>query len=74
MISIIGSGRVGATTAALFMVSELDSNINLVDIVEGLPQGEALDLNHTASSSLVIPGFLGRPAVMTTISLPLISS
>ena len=49
MISIIGSGRVGATTAALFMVSELDSNINLVDIVEGLPQGEALDLNHTAA-------------------------
>ncbi|MGC8562328.1 MAG: malate dehydrogenase [Thermoplasmata archaeon] len=49
MISIIGSGRVGATTAALFMVNELDNNINLVDIVEGLPQGEALDLNHTAA-------------------------
>ncbi|MGC8645791.1 MAG: malate dehydrogenase [Thermoplasmata archaeon] len=49
MISIIGSGRVGATTAALFMVKELDNKINLVDIVEGLPQGEALDLNHTAA-------------------------
>jgi malate dehydrogenase len=49
MISIIGSGRVGATTAALFMISEVDNNINLVDIVEGLPQGEALDLNHTAA-------------------------
>jgi malate dehydrogenase len=49
MISIIGSGRVGATTAALFMISEVDTNINLIDIVEGLPQGEALDLNHTAA-------------------------
>lgn len=49
MISIIGSGRVGATTAALFMISEVDNKINLVDIVDGLPQGEALDLNHTAA-------------------------
>ncbi|MEM4089570.1 MAG: malate dehydrogenase [Thermoplasmatales archaeon] len=49
MISIIGSGRVGATTAAMFMLRELDNRINLVDIVEGLPQGEALDLNHTAA-------------------------
>ncbi|MCL6003565.1 MAG: malate dehydrogenase [Candidatus Thermoplasmatota archaeon] len=49
MISIIGSGRVGATTAALFMISEVDTRINLIDIVEGLPQGEALDLNHTAA-------------------------
>jgi malate dehydrogenase len=49
MISIIGSGRVGATTAAFFMLKQLDNKINLVDIVEGLPQGEALDLNHTAA-------------------------
>ncbi|MCL4333601.1 MAG: malate dehydrogenase [Candidatus Thermoplasmatota archaeon] len=49
MISIIGSGRVGATTAAIFMITEVDTNINLIDIVEGLPQGEALDLNHTAA-------------------------
>jgi len=49
MISVIGSGRVGATTAAFLMMGEMDSNITLVDIVEGLPQGEALDLNHTAS-------------------------
>ena len=49
MISIIGSGRVGATTAAFFMLGEVDNNLTLVDIVEGLPQGEALDLNHAAA-------------------------
>lgn len=49
MITVIGSGRVGATAAALMMVGEVDSEISLVDIVEGLPQGEALDLNHAAA-------------------------
>ena len=49
MISIIGSGRVGATTAAFLMLGNIDNSINLIDVVEGLPQGEALDLNHAAS-------------------------
>ncbi len=49
MISIIGSGRVGASTAAFLMLGEVDNNLTLVDIVEGLPQGEALDLNHSAA-------------------------
>ncbi|MGC8992200.1 MAG: malate dehydrogenase [Thermoplasmata archaeon] len=49
MISVIGAGRVGATTAAFLMYSEVDNKIVLVDIIEGLPQGEALDLNHAAA-------------------------
>lgn len=49
MITVIGSGRVGATTAGLLMLGEVDTEISLVDIIEGLPQGEALDLNHAAS-------------------------
>lgn len=49
MISIIGSGRVGATAAGLMMIGEVDKEISLVDIIEGLPQGEALDLNHAAA-------------------------
>ena len=49
MISIIGSGKVGATTAAFLMLGEADNKIVLVDIVQGLPQGEALDLNHAAA-------------------------
>ena len=49
MISVIGSGRVGATTAGLLMLAEVDTEISLVDVIEGLPQGEALDLGHAAS-------------------------
>ena len=42
-ISIVGAGHVGATTAHWCASKEL-GDIVLVDIVEGLPQGKALDL------------------------------
>jgi malate dehydrogenase len=44
-ISVIGAGNVGATTAQ--RLAERDyADVVLVDIVEGLPQGKALDLNQ----------------------------
>jgi len=48
-ISIIGSGKVGASVALNCGLRELDPKINLLDIVEGLPQGEAMDINHHLS-------------------------
>jgi len=45
MISIIGTGKVGSTTAFLLTLNGLD-DIMLIDIVKGLPQGIALDLSH----------------------------
>ncbi len=48
MITIIGSGRVGVSAAAFMMLKELD-DILLIDIIEGRPQGEALDLGHAAA-------------------------
>lgn len=42
-ITIIGAGHVGATTAQLIAYKEL-GDIVLVDVVDGLPQGKALDL------------------------------
>ena len=48
MIAIIGSGRVGTSIALQLISRELD-DITLIDIVKGLPRGEALDLGHTAS-------------------------
>jgi malate dehydrogenase len=48
MITIIGAGRVGTAAALFIMLKELD-DILLIDIVEGRPQGEALDLAHAAS-------------------------
>jgi malate dehydrogenase len=49
MITIVGSGRVGASAAAFLMLHEVDEELVLIDVVQGLPQGEALDLNHAAS-------------------------
>ncbi len=48
MITVIGSGRVGVSAAAFMMLKELD-DILLIDIIEGRPQGEALDLGHAAA-------------------------
>ena len=45
-ITIIGSGKVGAYAALNCGLRELDNNLLLLDIVRGLPQGEALDINH----------------------------
>ncbi len=42
-ISVIGAGNVGASTALMLAELEL-GDIVLVDIVEGMPQGKALDM------------------------------
>jgi malate dehydrogenase len=45
-ITVVGAGNVGATTAQ--RLAERDyADVVLVDIVEGLPQGKALDLNQS---------------------------
>lgn len=46
-VSVIGGGNVGATVAQMIALKEL-ADVALVDIVEGLPQGKALDLLETA--------------------------
>jgi malate dehydrogenase len=47
-ITIIGSGKVGASVALNCSMEELD-DILLLDVVKGLPQGEAMDINHLLS-------------------------
>ena len=49
MITIIGSGKVGGAAALFTALKQLDKEILLLDVVEGLPQGEAMDLNHMLS-------------------------
>jgi len=49
MITIIGSGKVGGAAALFTALKKLDDQILLLDIVKGLPQGEAMDLNHMLS-------------------------
>ena len=44
-ITVVGAGNVGATTVQ--RLAERDyADLVMVDIVEGLPQGKALDLNQ----------------------------
>ncbi len=42
-VTIVGAGNVGATTAHWLAAKEL-ADVVLVDVVEGIPQGKALDL------------------------------
>ena len=44
-ISIIGAGMTGSTTAHWLAEQEI-ADIVLVDILEGIPQGKALDLQE----------------------------
>ena len=45
-VTVVGAGNVGATTAQ--RIAERDyADVVLVDIVEGMPQGKALDLNQS---------------------------
>src|SRR5713226_5954622 len=50
MIGMVGAGRVGAQ-AALELASQGVDDIKLVDIIEGLAEGEALDISHKISET-----------------------
>ncbi|MBI2877743.1 MAG: malate dehydrogenase, partial [Candidatus Tectomicrobia bacterium] len=44
-ITVVGAGNVGATVAHIAALKEL-GDIVLVDVVEGIPQGKALDMRE----------------------------
>ena len=58
MISIIGSGRVGSTLAMILVQRNVD-DVTLVDIIPGLPEGEALELSHMAAEEGIDVNFRG---------------
>lgn len=47
-IAVVGAGNVGATTAQRLAEKELARTVVLVDVVEGVPQGKALDQYESA--------------------------
>lgn len=51
-ITVIGAGNVGATVAECIARKDMANEVVLVDIVEGMPQGKALDLAQAASIHL----------------------
>ncbi len=48
-ITVIGAGNVGATAAMHLAEKQLAEEIVLLDVVEGLPQGKALDIRQSSS-------------------------
>src|SRR5690349_343971 len=55
-ITVVGAGNVGATTAQRIAEKELARTVVMVDVVEGIPQGKALDQWESAP----IEGFDSR--------------
>src|SRR5207247_71839 len=51
-ITVVGAGNVGATTAQRVAEKELAKTVVMVDVVEGVPQGKALDQWQSAPIEL----------------------
>ena len=47
-ITVVGAGHVGATTAQRVAESGMANEVVLIDVVDGLPQGKALDIYESA--------------------------
>lgn len=47
-VTVVGAGNVGSNTARRIAEKDLAEEVVMVDIVEGLPQGLALDINQSA--------------------------
>ena len=48
-ITVVGAGKYGSTTAQRLAEADMADEVVLTDIVEGLPQGLALDMNQSRS-------------------------
>ena len=55
-VTVVGAGNVGSNTVRRVAEQDLADEVVMIDIVEGLPQGLALDINQSAP----IEGFSGR--------------
>ncbi len=58
-ITVVGAGHVGATVAQYCALEELAREIVLVDIIEDMPQGKALDMWESAPVSLFDTRMIG---------------
>ncbi|NNE36010.1 MAG: malate dehydrogenase, partial [Rhodothermales bacterium] len=47
-VTVVGAGNVGATVAECVARKDMVDEVVLIDIVEGLPQGKALDIQESA--------------------------
>ena len=63
-ITVVGSGFVGQTTAMRILEKGL-GEVVLIDIIEGKPQGLALDLRQAARSKATSPRSSARTTTPT---------
>jgi len=59
-ITVVGAGNVGATAAQRLAEKELASRVVLVDVIEGVPQGKALDQWESAPIEAFDTRVVGR--------------
>lgn len=57
-VTVVGAGQVGATAAQLLLLHEV-SDVVMIDVAEGIPQGKALDLMHLKSVERFGPSVTG---------------
>jgi malate dehydrogenase len=78
-VTVVGAGNVGSNTARRIAEKNLADEVVMIDIVEGLPQGLALDINQSAPTerfeSLVVgtndyADTAGSDVVVITAGLP----
>jgi malate dehydrogenase len=78
-VTVVGSGFVGATTAMRVAQKGLADEVLLIDIIEGLPEGLALDMNQSSPIEGFEPvvrgtndytGTAGSDVVVITAGLP----
>ena len=62
-VTVVGAGNVGATAAQRIVEKQL-ADVVLVDIVEGLAQGKALDMMQSAATEGFDTKIIGRITMM----------
>ena len=72
-IALIGAGNIGGTLAHLAAAKEL-GDVVLFDVVEGVPQGKALDLSQCGPVDGYRREAQGHPTIMPTSRAPTSSS
>ena len=78
-VTVIGAGNVGATCAHVLAQRDIASSVVLVDIMEGMPQGKALDMRQAgplqdydsvvSGSNNIEEGVAGADVVVMTAGL-----
>jgi malate dehydrogenase len=78
-VTVVGAGNVGSNTARRIAEKNLADEVVMIDIVEGLPQGLALDINQSApvegfetrvSGTNDYAGTAGSDVAVVTAGLP----